>query len=177
MTLFFRLILIAVSVLNFFYMARKLRKSHVEGRDTIFWMLFSALLIVLSLFPGIANALAGALGVYSPENVVFLLIIFALLIKLFFLSVKHSQLEFKVQVLAEEHAILKKKLEDALSAIRYPPSWVIAEQSDLSPGEEYQVAVRIMLDISQLPKPFQINALNNHDWRLVSDWKRFSYIP
>ena len=31
MTLFFRLILIAVSVLNFFYMARKLRKSHVEG--------------------------------------------------------------------------------------------------------------------------------------------------
>lgn len=116
MTLFFRLILIAVSVLNFFYMARKLRKSHVEGRDTIFWMLFSALLIVLSLFPGIANALAGALGVYSPENVVFLLIIFALLIKLFFLSVKHSQLEFKVQVLAEEHAILKKKLEDTLSA-------------------------------------------------------------
>lgn len=116
MTLFFRLILIAVSVLNFFYMARKLRKSHVEGRDTIFWMLFSVLLIVLSLFPGIANTLAGALGVYSPENVVFLLIIFALLIKLFFLSVKHSQLEFKVQVLAEEHAILKKKLEDALPA-------------------------------------------------------------
>ena len=46
----------------------------------------------------------------------FLLIIFALLIKLFFLSIKHSQLEFKVQVLAEEHAILKKKLEDALPA-------------------------------------------------------------
>ena len=68
-------------------------------------------------------------------------------------------------------------LEEALSAIRYPPGWSIADQSDLSPGEEYQVAVRIMLDISQLPKPFQINALNNHDWRLVSDWKRFSYVP
>ena len=68
-------------------------------------------------------------------------------------------------------------LEDALSAIRYPPSWSIADQSDLLPGEEYQVAVRVMLDISQLPKPFQINALNNHDWRLVSDWKRFSYVP
>ena len=117
MTLFFRLILIAVSVLNFFYMARKLRKSHVEGRDTIFWMLFSVLLIVLSLFPGIANALAGALGVYSPENVVFLLIIFALLIKLFFLSVKHSQLEFKVQVLAEEHAADEDWAQAAVSTL------------------------------------------------------------
>lgn len=68
-------------------------------------------------------------------------------------------------------------LEDALSAVRYPPSWTIADQSDLSAGEKYNVSVRVMLDVSQLPKPFQINALNNRDWRLVSDWKRFSYVP
>ena len=68
-------------------------------------------------------------------------------------------------------------LEDALSAIRYPPSWIIADKSDLSSGENYNVSVRVMLDVSQLPKPFQINALNNRDWRLVSDWKHFSYVP
>ena len=68
-------------------------------------------------------------------------------------------------------------LEDALSAIRYPPRWTIADSSDLEAGEKYDVGVRIMLDVSQLPKPFQINALNNRDWRLSSDWQWFSYRP
>jgi hypothetical protein len=27
------------------------------------------------------------------------------------------------------------------------------------------------LDTSQLPKPFQINALTNRDWTLASDWR------
>jgi hypothetical protein len=29
--------------------------------------------------------------------------------------------------------------------------------------------------VSQLPKPFQVNAINNSDWRFSSDWKRFTY--
>ena len=37
-------------------------------------------------------------------------------------------------------------LEDALSAIRYPPRWTIADSSDLEAGEKYDVGVRIMLD-------------------------------
>ena len=31
-------------------------------------------------------------------------------------------------------------------------------------------AVRMRLDTSQLPRPFQINALTNRDWTLSSDW-------
>jgi hypothetical protein len=27
------------------------------------------------------------------------------------------------------------------------------------------------LDTSQLPKPFQVNALTNRDWTLASDWR------
>jgi hypothetical protein len=33
------------------------------------------------------------------------------------------------------------------------------------------------LDVAQLPKPFQVNALNNSDWRLSSDWIEFTYKP
>lgn len=29
----------------------------------------------------------------------------------------------------------------------------------------------MQLDISQLPRPFQISALGNKDWALSSDWK------
>jgi hypothetical protein len=68
-----------------------------------------------------------------------------------------------------------RTLDEALSLVRSPPRWVVAEKKELSVGQTYEVAVRVRLDISQLPKPFQINAINNRDWRLSSDWKRFSY--
>ena len=66
-------------------------------------------------------------------------------------------------------------LEDALALIRRPPRWIIADKSDLKPGDVFNVGVRMRLDVAQLPKPFQINALNNSDWRLSSNWKEFSF--
>lgn len=68
-------------------------------------------------------------------------------------------------------------MEDALFVIRRPGRWAIADAGELKQGVTYTVAVRMMLDTSQLPKPFQVNALNNRDWRLASDWKRFLYRP
>ena len=66
-------------------------------------------------------------------------------------------------------------LDDALSLLRRPSRWVIAEKGALKAGEVYTVAVRMGLDLAHLPKPFQINALNNSDWRFASDWKRFTF--
>lgn len=66
-------------------------------------------------------------------------------------------------------------LEDALSLIRRPPRWIIADKGELKPGDVFNVGVRMRLDVAQLPKPFQINALNNSDWRLSSNWKEFSF--
>jgi hypothetical protein len=66
-------------------------------------------------------------------------------------------------------------LEDAMSLIRRPPRWIIADKSMLKPGDVYTVGLRMRLDVAQLPKPFQINALNNSDWRLSSDWKEFNF--
>lgn len=68
-----------------------------------------------------------------------------------------------------------RTLDEALSLVRTPPGWVIAEKKDLQARQTYEVAVRMKLDTSQLPKPFQINAINNRDWQLSSIWKRFSY--
>lgn len=68
-----------------------------------------------------------------------------------------------------------KDLDEALSLVRNPSRWLVAEKSKLSSGVTYNAAVRIELDTDQLPKPFQFNALNNSDWRLSSDWKRLSF--
>ena len=66
-------------------------------------------------------------------------------------------------------------LEDALSLIKRPSRWVVADKNTLKPGQTYTVGVRIRLDVAQLSKPFQVHALNSSDWRLASEWKYFSF--
>jgi hypothetical protein len=66
-------------------------------------------------------------------------------------------------------------LDDALTLIKRPSRWEVAPRNALKPGETYNVAIHVELDVTQLPKPFQVNALNNADWRLSSDWKLFNF--
>lgn len=66
-------------------------------------------------------------------------------------------------------------LEDALAVVLRPRRWIVAEKGALKNGATYNVAVRLRLDLNQLPKPILLNALNNSDWRLSSDWKRFTF--
>ena len=66
-------------------------------------------------------------------------------------------------------------LDDALALIRRPSRWLVADKSALKAGALYSVSVRMRLDVAQLAKPFQVNAINNADWRLSSDWKTFVY--
>jgi len=66
-------------------------------------------------------------------------------------------------------------LDDALSLVRRPNRWVIAEPGSLKRGQVYKVAVRMGLDVARLPKPFQVHALNSSDWRFSSDWIQFNY--
>lgn len=105
MSAFFRVVLIIASISTLIYISRKLKKAQVNTHDTVYWILFSGLLIVLSLFPQIADWLAHFLEVRTTENAVFLIIIFALLIRVFLLTVKTSQMEHRMRILVEELAI------------------------------------------------------------------------
>jgi hypothetical protein len=66
-------------------------------------------------------------------------------------------------------------LDDALALIRRPGRWTIGDKASLQSATQYTVASRMRLDVSQLPKPFQINAINDNDWRFSSDWTTFIF--
>jgi len=53
----------------------------------------------------------------------------------------------------------------------------VLEPGVLSKGNTYSAAVRMRLDVSQLPKPFQLNALASRDWNFGSEWYRWSVTP
>jgi Domain of unknown function (DUF4390) len=44
-------------------------------------------------------------------------------------------------------------------------------------GESYAAALRLRLDTSQLPKPFQLNALGAREWSIASEWARWTVTP
>ena len=66
-------------------------------------------------------------------------------------------------------------IEDAMSLVRRPGRWLVAPPDALKPGEIYSVALRMELDVAQLPKPFQVHSINSSDWRLSSDWRYFTF--
>ena len=68
-------------------------------------------------------------------------------------------------------------LEDVQRFLGHLSSRPVARADELTRGVRYEVALREKLDVNQLPKPFQINALASRDWQLSSDWYRFSFTP
>lgn len=67
-------------------------------------------------------------------------------------------------------------LEDALRVFGHQvfPS---IPASQVKPGNNYVAAIRMSLDISQLPKPLQVNALATKDWDMDSGWHRWTVHP
>ena len=106
-----RICLIFGSLVTAWYILRRVRQAKVQIEDTIFWLLFSAALLILAIFPGIAYWAANLLGFMSPINFVYVVIIFLLLAKQFFMSIRLSQLDSKVRILTEQVALNEEKVE------------------------------------------------------------------
>ena len=105
MTTGMRVFLIIGSVLSCAYVLRKIRKSKMKTENSLFWIFFSGVLVLLGLFPGIADWFAGLLGVQSTVNLVYLIIIFLLVIKIFLQDQKMAQTEARVTYLTQTYAI------------------------------------------------------------------------
>ena len=57
-------------------------------------------------------------------------------------------------------------LSDALANIQRISSWKIAELSEVDIDASHTIDLRFKLDVSQLPRPFQIGLIGNGDWNI-----------
>ena len=53
-----------------------------------------------------------------------------------------------------------------MGAISNIGRWRIAEASELEPGERYNIEYRFYLNLSQLPRPFQIGVNAQSEWNI-----------
>ena len=103
-----RAMLFLFSAASCYYVIRKIKKAQIKIEDSIFWILFWIGIVLLSIFPNIIAIPVQMLKVDSPANLIYLIFIFILLIRVFAISVKMSQLENKIKELAQRTAINDK---------------------------------------------------------------------
>ncbi len=60
-------------------------------------------------------------------------------------------------------------LPEAMQAIERVARWRIAEAADVEPGVTHTLNFRFRLDLSQLPRPFQIGVAGQRDWNIDLD--------
>jgi hypothetical protein len=68
-------------------------------------------------------------------------------------------------------------ITEALQVIGSIGGWRVLDNTQIDPSKAYTAGLKMSLDLSKLPKPFQVNALNNRDWNVSSEWLHFPFNP
>jgi len=68
-------------------------------------------------------------------------------------------------------------LEEALHVLGRLAALPVVAGSMVQPGETYTAALRLSMDKSQLPKPFQVDAIANPDWLVEAKVLRWQFNP
>jgi uncharacterized protein DUF4390 len=69
------------------------------------------------------------------------------------------------------------RFEEVTRVLSRLRGWHVADRGAIKKDGIYQASLRMRLDTSQLPKPFQLNAIASRDWTLASDWHRWTLVP
>ncbi len=105
MTPGFRILLLAAALLMLWFVLHNIRRSKLVIADSLFWFAFSAVFLLLALFPEVSFWTAAQLGIQSPVNLVYLVIIAILVWHQFRATLRISAMNSKIEELAQQVAL------------------------------------------------------------------------
>lgn len=114
----FQGLLIFGAVLMTYYILKRIRQSKLQIEYAIFWIVFSGILLVFSIFPFLVALLTRMIGMELPVNFIFLFFILILILKAFFQTIETSALENKVRNLTQRLAIEEKDRQEELQEMK-----------------------------------------------------------
>lgn len=100
-----QLLLIGGAVVILLVVVNAVHKRRILIDDSLFWIAFSVVLVLLGAFPQIVFFFSRLFGFQSPANLVFAAMIAVLIVKEFRNTAKISILKDKVNQLAQEVAL------------------------------------------------------------------------
>lgn len=111
MSITLRALCVIGSAVTFWAITHRIKKASLRIDDTIFWIVFSFMLIIIAIFPDIPHFFARMFGFQATSNFVFLAVITILLLREFTNTLKISRLNTRLDELIEEQALQAKEKE------------------------------------------------------------------
>lgn len=104
-----RIFLLIAAFLAFYVVLKNIRKSKMLISDCLIWFFLGFLAIILAVFPGITFFFSNLLGVESPANLIYLILIAVLFLLCFKQAIRISELEIKITNLTQNITIDRSK--------------------------------------------------------------------
>ncbi len=114
----FQVLLIFGAICMTYFILKKIRQAKLQIEYAIFWIVFSGILLVFSVFPFLVAMMTRAIGMELPVNFIFLFFILILILKAFFQTIETSTLENKVRNLTQRLAIEEKERQKELKEMK-----------------------------------------------------------
>lgn len=112
---------VAAALATVIFIVELLRRGILRERFAALWLLVSAALLIVAIFPELLGWLARVLGFALPANLLFLIAAVLLLLVSVQLSYEISRVEGRTRRLAEEIALIRHELEVLRGKDRQPP--------------------------------------------------------
>ncbi len=100
------------SLATLVFILQTAKRTHMNIRYSVIWILWSLIMIVLSIFPKLIDAIARVLSISIPVNALFLVLIFFLYIITYYVFIRLSEQNEKIKTLTYEIAELKKRMNE-----------------------------------------------------------------
>lgn len=94
------------------FVVEMLRRGFLREKFAALWLLVSAVLLLVAVFPGVLRWAADLVGVRVPSNLLFMMSALLLLVVSVQLSNEVSRVEARTRRLAEEVALLRRQIEE-----------------------------------------------------------------
>jgi hypothetical protein len=103
---------LVVGIVLFALIFEMLRRRALREKYAVVWLFTGFFIILSGFFPNLVVVLSNKLGFNVPSNFVFSLAGLVMLVVIMHMSLEIGTLEDKVQTLAEESALMRKRLDD-----------------------------------------------------------------
>lgn len=101
---------IILGVILFIYIVNVVIRGTFDINESIFWLIGTIIILVLSIFPKIIDKLSNAIGIDYPPSLLFLLVAIFLLFINFRNTQRIAKQKEKITELAQNIAIIKEEL-------------------------------------------------------------------
>lgn len=89
-----------------------LRRKRINLKYSLLWLFSGIVMLLLTLFPKILDRAAAIVGIASPVNALFAIVLFCVMIILMSLTAIVSRLNDQLLQLAQANALLEKRIRE-----------------------------------------------------------------